>query len=423
MHMTRTLASLSGIITIGLCVWTLSSPPAQADVLEPIALADRIQALVEALQEHGVAFDADIAYETAAEALISVADPRGGAYTEAAEHARARRRAGTVYDAGVRVAITNDSVRILHLPDHDFENLEVGSTLLKIDQTDVTALGFHRIARLLRSDEDKPVTLVSQTADGFTVTQRVPRVETTLNDVEPGEELPFRLAYLQVNRLHAGTGATIASTISDWAADGRYGVLLDLRGADGEDLDSVKAVAELFAEPGSLLFAYRDKDDQDLIVVHADDTSPLTMPVMVLIDGHTAGAAEVLAAVFSDSVRGVMLFGQPTQGDMLVRNVVTLADGSRLHLATRRLVTADGTAYAGATGVRPDVVAGRGDEDMTMYKPVRSTRTKVVDEEIEQEMLYDRLRGDAVLRRAADVLLGLKALDIRPRGIDPRHTP
>ena len=136
------------------------------------------------------------------------------------------------------------------------------------------------------------------------------------------------------------------------------------------------------------------------------------MPVMVLIDGNTGGAAEVLAAVLSDSVRGAMLFGRPTRGDFLVRETITLPDEMMIYLTTRRLETGDGTVYTGAKGVYPDVVVDRETTEAT--QPRRSMRTEVVDEEIEQEKLYHQIRGDASLRRAVDVLLGLKALGIRP---------
>jgi len=357
--------------------------------------------------------------------LIHLVDPLGGIQTEAAEEALARRRAGLVYDIGVRLATTNDAIHIADVredsPAHR-AGLKEGDTLLKIDETPIDTLGLFRAHHLLRSTENKPLVLTIKTTEDVLSTQRLERAETELPDIEFSEALPFQLAYLQVNRLRPGTGASIAEIISRWADQERYGVLLDLRGADGDDLASVKTVAELFAQPETLLFAYRDKDDQDLHVEYAGPFGPLSLPVMVLVDAQTGGAAEVLAAVLSDSVHGAMLFGQPTRGDMLVRDTVSLPDGSRLYLATRRLMMSDGTTYVGMTGVRPDVFVARVDEDTSMYRPVRSARTEVLDEEIEQEKLYHRVRGDAALRRAVDVLLGLKALDIRPRGSSPHHT-
>ncbi len=414
---------------LALCAALLCAAPAvpadtDTPVAEPPPLSERIDALIDVLKEHGIDFDPEEGYETVLEALIAVADPLGGLQTEAAEETRARRRAGTLYDAGIRLRITNETVRIDQVMDNTparDSGLEEGHTLLQIDEADIEKLGLHRILNLLRSDEAAPVTLTVQTNEGIIETQRVDRVETTLDAIESKESLPFQLAYLKVNRLREGTGTIIAEQIKRWTDEDRYGILLDLRGADGEDLDSVQAVAQHFAEPGALLFAYRDSGDQDIHVAHAENGGPLALPVMVLIDGETGGAAEVLATVLSDSVRGAMLFGQETRGDMLVREIVELPDGARLYLATRRLVTADGETHIGMSGVRPDVVTVRDDEDTSAHKPVRSARTEVLDEEIEQEKLYHRVRGDATLRRAVDVLLGLKALDIRPRGNDPRH--
>lgn len=408
----------------GFAVQAEEPSPAAA---EPVAhgMAERLQALIDVLDEHGIIFDAEAGFDTVVSALISQADPLGGLKTPEAEAALEKHRAGRVYDVGIRLQFTNDHVRIKSVkPDSPAERayIEPGYTLLKVDGTDTGKLGLFQLTRLLRSDQAEDVLLVMQADKEHIFTQRVWRAKSYLADIETSEALPFQLAYLQINRLREGTGARVVEILRAWADEGRYGILMDLRGADGEDLDSVKAIAELFAEPGALLFAFRDKDDQDLHVAHAGDGGPLTQPVMVLVDGKTGGAAEVLAAVLSDSVRGAMLFGQRTQGDMLVRETVTLPDGSRLYLATRRLATADGSVYMGKQGVRPDVVTARMDEDTSMYRPIRSARTEVLEEELEQEQLYHRLRGDAVLRRAADVLLGLKALNIRPRGNPASHT-
>jgi carboxyl-terminal processing protease len=244
-------------------------------------------------------------------------------------------------------------------------------------------------------------------------TSRVGRVAQVLPSVASGEVLPFALGLLRIQHLHPGSGAEALSLLQAWQETGLYGVVVDLRGADGEDLESVEVIGGALAKAGDVLFAFRDGADQDVQVVLATGGA-LRFPIMVLVDEETGGAAEVLAAVLRDSVRGAMVFGQPTRGDFLLREAVEVSPGMSYQIATRRLVTGDGTVYTGRGGVRPDVMVMRQETGATDFRAERSRRRQVVEEEVEQQKLHVRTRGDAALRRAVDVLLGLKALDIRP---------
>ena len=112
-------------------------------------------------------------------------------------------------------------------------------------------------------------------------------------------------------------------------------------------------------------------------------------------------------------VKGVMIIGRETSGDPMIREPRKLSTGRHALLATRQLKTADGTVYAGSNGVMPDVAITESALDETVYEPdapvLRKGKT-MSDEEKEDKALRDRTRNDTYLRRAADVLLGLKAL-------------
>ena len=141
--------------------------------------------------------------------------------------------------------------------------------------------------------------------------------------------------------------------------------------------------------------------------------APLRMPLMVLVDEETTGAAELLAAVLAGSVQGAMIIGRETAGDPLIREPVSLPTGGYALLAKRQIRTGDGTVYDGAGGVAPDVTITDAALDETVYEPeapvLRKGKT-LSDEEKEDKALRERTRNDTYLRRATDVLLGLKAL-------------
>lgn len=360
------------------------------------------------------------AYRAMLEALIRHYDPDAGIVHDEQDEERQRRRNGLVFMADVPLVWSTNQLALAQeeradLGDADYADLisAPDTVVLRLDDMDAERLGWFHARRLLRAEKPTPLVLVTRDADQQVRTQRVERAETLLPAIEAPEDLPFQLGYLQIHRLHKQTGDRIAEQVREWADANYHGIVLDLRGADGSDLDSVRAVASLFTQRGGHLFAYRDREDQDIYVAQAEGGPAIGLPVMVLVDGETGGAAEVLAAVLSDSVRGAMLFGQPTRGDFLVREMLSLPDGLTVRLATRVLVTGDGTVYTGRQGVQPDVLSLR-DETPVIAKSTRIRRTEILDEERDQLALHQRTRGDATLRRAVDVLLGLRALDIRP---------
>jgi C-terminal processing protease CtpA/Prc len=199
--------------------------------------------------------------------------------------------------------------------------------------------------------------------------------------------------------------------------------VLDLRGAGGADAQSAADAASLFAESGALLFTFRDAHDQDIAVYKSNASLLLNMPAMILIDEETRGAAELLAAALAGSTRGIMLIGSVSSGDPLVREVQDLPSGEHLYLASRRLVVADGKIYNGSEGVKPDLVVAPTAVPASEYEPepAQEGQKELSSEEKEDKLLRERVRGDETLRRAVDVLLGLKALNIR--GVERAENP
>ena len=222
---------------------------------------------------------------------------------------------------------------------------------------------------------------------------------------------PEGLAYLKVNALGAGSGGEVLAHLR--CLNDRTGVILDLRGADGADLDAVATLASPFRRAGEPLFTVSDLRGRELAAYTATSMPPCRVSLMVLIDRGTCGSAETLAACCR-GVPGVMTIGTSTRGDAQLRELLPLPDASFLYVATRRLVPAGRPACA-FTGVEPDIEVAAFDPgafangDSPIRGRVASAKT------VRDHELMLRVNHDVVLRRAADILLGLKALDYAGR--------
>jgi len=229
---------------------------------------------------------------------------------------------------------------------------------------------------------------------------------TNASAIEAVELWPEGLAYLKVRGIFKGSGEEIESHLR--ALEGRAGVILDLRGSDGADLASVIRLASPYHCPGDVLFVLQGLNLSNVATHVAIGAEDLHVPLLVLTDRGTMCAAELLAALCRGAP-GVMLLGTPTRGDARQRDLLDLPDGRFLYIATRKVVVGDAIAYDGR-GVQPDIrvpplasldtpfaeSAGRG-------RPPSAKTTRDRD-------LMMRVDGDAALRRATDILLGIRAL-------------
>lgn len=380
------------------------------------ALVGDLEAVLGTLADRHIEVNPEAARRAVFECVARTADPQARLFTaDAYAHWNEELR-GLDFHPGVLLTMTN-AVPCVREVTAQGTPLQPGDLLLAADGVALTNSTIVEADARLRGHSAAPVSLLVRRGEAV-LTVDVARALSPLPALANVEEWPQGIGYIRLNGLYENSGRDVADRLRAWAEAGRFGFVLDLRGAGGGDLASVTPLAGSFATPGSLLYAVRDRQDQDLEVAKAPAGAPLDTPIMVLVNRATVGAAEVLAAVMADSVRGALLVGEATGADPLVREASELPGGDLLYLATRRVVTAGGLIYDGARPVAPDLVvspaAGADDRYETAGGP---DRRATLDVELGDRALRDRIRGDAALRRALDVLLGLKALNIRAGGV------
>lgn len=230
---------------------------------------------------------------------------------------------------------------------------------------------------------------------------------------------PGGLLLLAPGGLTPGVATALTARVAQWPVAGRAGVLLDLRGANGDSLDDLDGVAALFMTPDEAAYGLSPAPGGPVTPRHAV-APPLAataaapalagLPVVALVDADTRGGAEILAALLRR--RGdAMLLGRATGGELGVREVVPLSEREGLYLMTRRAVGLTGaalTADAGG-GLRPDIQTAT----LSAAAPVSNAvpwRRLVTEQVALDRELRRRVGADADLQRAVDILLGLRAL-------------
>jgi len=168
------------------------------------------------------------------------------------------------------------------------------------------------------------------------------------------------IGYVKAEALTRGKAQEIAAKIKTLEKAGAKKILLDLRNcAEGEENEGV-SVANLFLNHGTITYLQGQKYPREAF--NADPAKAITaLPVVVLVNRSTAGAAEIVAAAILENARGDVV-GDKTFGDGTVQKTIDLPDGGALILSVAKYYSPSGKAIQDAA-VTPNVVVADADSD------------------------------------------------------------
>lgn len=164
-----------------------------------------------------------------------------------------------------------------------------------------------------------------------------------------------RLGYVRLERFTEGSAKALEGRLDDLEEQKVEGFVFDLRGDPGGLVDEARAVAGLFLPEGSQVVRTRSRDgDTETLLTRGTPTIGLKVPLVVLVDGGSASASEIVAGALRDGGRA-KLVGTRTFGKALIQTTRVLPDGSALKYTTASYLTPKGFDL-GTRGLTPDVV-------------------------------------------------------------------
>jgi carboxyl-terminal processing protease len=168
------------------------------------------------------------------------------------------------------------------------------------------------------------------------------------------EKLKDGFGYLKIKTFSERTSHDVSRALKDLKQNGELpGLIVDLRDNPGGLLDEAVRVADAWLSGGVIVSTEGRNRPPDLEVAHPKGTEP-SYPLVVLVNGGTASAAEILAGALQDHKRA-MLIGTQTYGKGSVQTVIELEDHSALKLTIAHYFTPQHRSIQG-TGITPDVV-------------------------------------------------------------------
>jgi carboxyl-terminal processing protease len=168
------------------------------------------------------------------------------------------------------------------------------------------------------------------------------------------------VAYVSLANFSSTTTAQeLQAAIQPLLANNPAGLILDLRGNPGGFLDQAVAVSDIFLNDGVVLVE-RTRSGDDRVFRSDDDGVAQDVPLVVLINGGSASASEIVAGAIQDRGRG-KLIGEKSFGKGSVQQINRLSDGSQLRVTIARWFTPNDRAIHGE-GLEPDITVEAGDD-------------------------------------------------------------
>jgi carboxyl-terminal processing protease len=182
-------------------------------------------------------------------------------------------------------------------------------------------------------------------------------VQATAPEVKSLEQ---QIGYIKVPILSKGQSEAVASAIKDSIKKGAKSIVLDLRGSAGGDLKEGVAVADFFLKSGTIAKTIGRKEQVTATYEAKADNDLTDLPVAVIIDRTSAGAAEVIAAAIMENQRGEVVGERTLFGMGVEQQLFPMDDGSALLLTVARHASPNGKIFM-ADGVVPSVEVKRAD--------------------------------------------------------------
>ncbi|HQA08039.1 MAG TPA: S41 family peptidase [Syntrophomonadaceae bacterium] len=259
------------------------------------------------------------------------------------------------------------------------EGLQNGDIIMRINGESALNMSQDDAVHLMRGEPGTQLVLtIYRESDGqeheFVIIREiinVPSVEDRMLDDKPA------IGYIKLNQFHAKSAQEMADALNRLLKDHRMeGLVLDLRGNGGGDFEASIAIASLFLD-GQVVV--KEADAQNNETVHQASGEGLDIPLVVLVNGDSASASEILAGALQDNQRA-LLVGEKTYGKGLVQTIYPLRDGSALKLTTRKYYTPKGTDI-NDIGIVPDYVVEQEPDaqtDLQLEKAVELLKKEIL---------------------------------------------
>lgn len=266
---------------------------------------------------------------------------------------------GELVGVGMQLALDPDTQALMVV--QPIENspalqagVQPGDHILQINGTLTEGMTVEAAASQIRGDVGTSVDLLIQRGEAapFSLTLTRARIDVPVVYSAVRQEGTRAVGYIRLSEFNGHSAEQMHRAITALADQQIEGFVLDLRNNPGGRLDQAIAIARMWLNEGGIVSTVdRDGNRQE---ISANGSALTELPLVVLVNGNSASASEILAGALKDDQRATVV-GSQTFGKALVQSVNPLEDGSGLNVTIAHYFTPSGLDI-NHRGIAPDVV-------------------------------------------------------------------
>ena len=361
--------------------------------------------------------------EKAIDGMLSGLDPHSGFMNEEVFQEMQMDTEGKFGGLGIEITMEEGFVKVIapieDTPAYDAGVL-AGDYIIQIDETPVFGLTLNEAVELMRGKKGEPIVITISRANTEPFEIEIIRDYIKIRSVK--SEVLNNIGYLRITSFNEQTESGLLNAIKKIEQENKIkGYVLDVRSNPGGLLTQAVKVTDIFLERGEIV-STRGRDKKDIKRYRAKKSDRTNgKPLVVIIDGGSASASEIVAGALQDHKRAIIIgtqsFGKGSVQTIIPFQVSNSDNLTGIRLTTARYYTPSGESIQGK-GIVPDIIIEQGEFESFDYKrfsesDLKDSLDKNNEEDVEENEdneLSDfekRLEIDYQLRRAFDLVQGV----------------
>ena len=361
--------------------------------------------------------------EKAIDGMLSGLDPHSGFMNEEVFQEMQMDTEGKFGGLGIEITMEEGFVKVI-APIEDTPAYEAGvlagDYIIQIDETPVFGLTLNEAVELMRGKKGEPIVITISRANTEPFEIEIIRDYIKIRSVK--SEVLNNIGYLRITSFNEQTESGLLDAIKKIEKENQIkGYVLDVRSNPGGLLTQAVKVTDIFLERGEIV-STRGRDKKDIRRYRAKKSDRTNgKPLVVIIDGGSASASEIVAGALQDHKRAIIIgtqsFGKGSVQTIIPFQVSNSDNLTGIRLTTARYYTPSGESIQGK-GIVPDIIIEQGEFESFDYKrfsesDLKDSLDKNNEEDVEENEdnelseFEKRLEIDYQLRRAFDLVQGV----------------
>lgn len=318
--------------------------------------------------------------------IISVIDDRYAEYFTIEEYKLIMESySGTTSGIGVVVTLDEEErvvvVRVLEDAPASKTDIAEGDFITGVEDIDIIDMDLEKVVAMIKGEEGTDVNLkiyrpsIDKTFE-VTVTRAKFDIPNLISEIFEEE-----VGYIWYYDFQISGARQLDREIQKLVASGARGLILDLRNNPGGAWDDAVEVCDLFLNEGKIVSVRGRSDNKERVDEYTAVEGKYTeIPLLVLINGFSASASELVAGALKDNDRAVLI-GEKSYGKGAVQVLYELSDNSGIKFTTAKYFLPSGASVEG-TGVSPDIIVElkpEDEEDLQLNRAIEEMKALISD--------------------------------------------